>query len=294
MRAYPHLFAKLFGSPLMLHGAARVALERELLARMGVAHNPAPVAMDDEYDHDAHGDPEQATPADTWRMQRVFDRCGSVAIVTVAGVIDKHVSSMDLDCYGGCDLADVDAALGRCADDPSIECVVLAINSPGGSCMGTPETAARVAALCKEKEVVAFVDGVCASAAYYIASQADLVIATPSSVIGSIGVYIAVMDESRAMEMEGYKIELMKSGTFKAMGASFKSITPEERAIFQATSDEIYAEFTAAVNSKRPGVASETMQGQCFRGAKALAAGLADELTGQSLDEYVSDCMRLG
>ncbi len=274
----------------MLHGPARVALERELLARMGVNHNPAPRAMEDDYDAD-----EVAKPAaDSWRMQRVFERCGSIGIVTIAGVIDKHVSTMDLDCYGGCDLADVDAALGRCADDPSIEHVILAINSPGGSCMGTPETAARVAALANNKEVITFVDGVCASAAYYIGSQADLIIATPSSVLGSIGVYIAIMDESRAMEMEGYKIELVKSGTFKAMGASFKTLTPEERAIYQATSDEIYAEFTSTVNAKRPLVASETMQGQCFRGAKALAAGLADELTGQSLDDYLDACMRLG
>ncbi len=275
----------------MLHGPARVAIERELLARMGANHVQTPRAMDDDY---ASDNDEPAEEPQSWRMQRVLERCGSAAVVTISGVIDKHVSNMDLSCYGGCDLADVDAALGECADDPNIDLVILAINSPGGSCMGTPETAARVKALCKDKEVICFVDGVCASAAYYIGSQADLIVATPSSMIGSIGVYLAVLDESRAMEMEGYKVELVKAGTFKAMGASFKALTPEERSLMQSSVDEIYGEFTEAIRSMRPSVKDETMQGQCFRGAKAKAAGLVDDLVGVSLDDYLSERMSGG
>ncbi|WP_172682970.1 S49 family peptidase [Verrucomicrobium spinosum] len=78
---------------------------------------------------------------------------------------------------------------------------------------------------------------------YWLASQADVIAAAPSSCIGSIGVYMALLDETRALEMEGYTVNLIKAGKHKAMGASFQKLTDEERAIFQGQVDSIYADF---------------------------------------------------
>ena len=291
MRVYPHLFSKLFASPLMLHEPVRLGLERELLTRMGVTHSPRPRSYGDPaepFEDSIEIRKRMQATNDAWRVESIYQTFGNVGVVSITGVIDKHMSDFDMSCYGGCDLADVDRALSIAANDSKIERVALYVNSPGGSCIGVPETAARVAALTKEKEVHTFVDGVCASAAIYIGSQADKITAAPSAMLGSIGVYLAVLDESRALEMEGYKVELIKAGKFKAMGASFKPLSDEERAMLQAEVDEIYREFTGAVRARRGNIADETMQGQTFRGTKAKQVGLVDELFTGNLDEFVA------
>jgi protease-4 len=175
--------------------------------------------------------------------------------------------------------------------------VVLSINSPGGSVTGIPESAARVAALTKTKEVHAFVDAMACSAAYYIASQADHIAAAPSAILGSIGVYMAVLDATRNLEMEGYKVDLITAGKYKAMGSPFKPLSSEERAMLQSSCDALHADFRAAVKSGRRAatdagghqtVADSAMEGQWFDGKQALENRLVDELTGANLDEYVA------
>lgn len=276
---YPRLFSKMFASPLMMHAPTRTTFERELIAHISAQRNmigeitPAQQAM--------------STEEKQWRQGRVFQRVGKAAVITIDGVIDKRVSSFDLDCYGGVDLADVDEALNLAAD-PSISRVLLYVNSPGGSVTGTPETAARVAALAKIKRVEAFVDVMCCSAGYYIASQARKIAAAPSAIIGSIGVYMAIIDATRAMEIKGYAVQMISSGKYKGMGAPWKPLNDEERAMLQAQCDAIYEAFTAAVTSKRPKVQSSTMQGQWFSGEQADDLYLVDELTLDTPDERLS------
>jgi protease-4 len=310
MRISPHLFAKLFCSPLMISGHARYSLEFALLRRMGLggiegAPPPrSPIARDfgqpipDGPDENYIRYQKQGAATDAaMRIENIYSVYGSVAVVKLDGVVDKHISQMDIDCYGGCDLDDFNSALSVAAADPKIETVVLAINSPGGSVTGVPESAARVAALGRTKEVRAFVDGMACSAAYYIASQADLISCAPSATLGSIGVYMTLLDETRAAEMEGIKVEMITAGKFKAMGSPFKPLTDEERAMFQAQVDGIRDSFRAAVRSGRrqatePGghqtVLDSTMEGQSFDGAQSVPLRLADELTSATLDEYVA------
>lgn len=275
---YPRLFAKMFASPLLLHTPVRQTFERELIAhitgqRAGAIHpTESKAAM---------------TEDKQWRQSRVYQRVGNVAIVSVEGVIDKRVSSFDLSCYGGCDLADVDEALIRAAE-PDIKKVMLYVNSPGGSVTGTPETAARVAALAKTKQVHAFVDVMACSAGYYIASQARKISAAPSAIIGSIGVYMAVIDATRAMELEGIAVQMISSGKYKGIGAPWKPLAEDERAMLQEQCDAIYAAFKGAVLSARPKVKDSTMQGQWFDGTQADELQLVDELTMQTPDEMLA------
>lgn len=153
---------------------------------------------------------------------------------------------------------------------------MLAINSPGGVVTGVPEAAAAIAQLATIKPVVAVTDSQSASAAYWIASQATENWLTPSAEIGSIGVYSALVDESAAWAKDGYKLELMKAGAHKAAGIPGLPLSAEDRALMQASVDSIYAEFTAAVAARRPRMNQSRMQGQMFRGAAAVEAGLAD------------------
>jgi protease-4 len=290
MKFYPHLFAKLFCSPLLLHGPVRGSLERALLARMDLV----PVAPAE--DPETPADP--AAPQD-WRVGRIYQAIGNTAIISIVGIIDKGISAFEMECYGGCDLDDIDRALALANNDPVIERVVLYIKSPGGSAIGVPETGARIADIRTRKEIVCRVDVMACSGGFWLASQCDRIDATQSAILGSIGVYSAILDATRALELEGYKVELIKNGKFKAMGAPFKKLEPEERALIQEQSDDIYQEFTDAVRNGRGVVGAQmsetvsdgTMQGQSFRGRRALENGLCDRLVNATLDEYVADLL---
>ncbi len=276
MKGYPHLAAKLFAQPLMLHAPVREAFGRQLLSIIQAGGAPhAPHIESDREINQQH------------RVNQVYEKIGNVALIRFHGVVDKTISQFDMDCYGGLDLNDIDAALSRAANDPAVSKVVLDFNSPGGSVTGTPETAARVAALRETKEIHAYVSTLCASAAYYIASQADLIAAAPSATVGSIGVYIAILDESKALEFQGLSVELIKAGRLKGMGASFKPLSDEERGILQGSVDRIWADFKTACTTLRD-IGEGDMQGQCFDGTEAKGRKLVDELTHASLDEYVS------
>jgi len=117
-----------------------------------------------------------------------------------------------------------------------------------------------------------------ASAAYWIASAADRVVASPSATVGSIGVYIAIPDYSAAAEMAGIKMVVIKSGKFKGAGIEGTSLNADQIENLQASVDTIHTEFKDAVNMKRKLVKAEAMEGQVFSGKQAAAQGLVTGL----------------
>lgn len=265
----------------MLHEPTRSSFERALLSKMDLV----PASPGDE-------EPQEPQEAQSYRVSRIYTPIGNVALIQIVGVIDKHISDWDMMCYGGCDLNDIDQAIALARGDDAIEKVVLYINSPGGSAIGAPETAERIADLRSVKEVRARVDVMACSGGYYLASQADRIDGSESAYFGSIGVYCAILDATRALEMDGFKMEMITAGKYKAMGSPFKPMSPDERALFQANVDSIRDSFRSDVRSGRRAagaqVENETMEGQFFRGEKAMAAGLVDEMINATLDEYVS------
>lgn len=198
-----------------------------------------------------------------------------VATITVSGIIGKHLSALETMC-GGVDVDRLSAQLTEAAADDSVQVVVLDIDSPGGVVTGVPELAAQIRAL--GKPTLAFTDTQACSAGYWLAAACDSIVATPTADLGSIGVYIALLDDSAWYAKEGYKLELIKAGTFKGMGMSGQPLADAERALLQADVDAIYEMFTADVLTRRGSVSTETMQGQTFMGARAVTAGLADEI----------------
>lgn len=278
MRTFPY-FHKLFAAPLLLLPSVRSGMEFDLLSLLSmdrgvVALAPQAAAAEGEKMH--------------WRVASIYQSFGSVDVLQISGTIDKHISDSDMACYGGLDLNDVDSALTRASMSPA-ERVVIAFNSPGGSSMGVPETAQRIAKLRQTKEVHSFVDGYCCSGAQWLAAQADKTVMTPSSWVGSIGVYMAVLDATRALELEGYRVELIKAGKWKAMGAPFKSLTDDERGLLQMQVDDLFSEFRAAVRTGRGRkIADSTMEGQVILAKDAVDLGLVDEVTTSNLDEYVA------
>lgn len=219
----------------------------------------------------------QEVPANDGLQQEAV---ASIAIIPVAGIIAKHLSSLEIAC-GGCSLDHLREHFDAAVAQPDITDIVLYIDSPGGVVAGTPELARhmRTAAKAAGKRLHGFTDTLAASCAYWLASACDQIVCTPSATVGAIGVYMAVADLSKAREEAGVSVQLIKSGKFKDMGAGFRPLTEEEVAIFQSQVDALFALFKADIAAGRPGgVDAGVFEGQCFVGSQSTGVGLVDEI----------------
>lgn len=206
-----------------------------------------------------------------------------LAIIPVKGVIGKGLSELESLC-GCCDVHEIEEMLEECERDPSIKTIILDIDSPGGTSVGVPELANRIKNC--SKEVISFTGNECCSAAYWIGSQASAFYATPSSSVGSIGVYIAFPDCSEAYKMEGVKMDVIKSGAYKGAGIPGTSLDENQRKMLQQEVSDIHADFKEAVKSVRSFVEDSSMEGQQFSGKRAAEAGLVTSLT-NGFDEMI-------
>jgi signal peptide peptidase SppA len=168
------------------------------------------------------------------------------------------------------------------ADDPSIASIVLWCDTPGGDVRGIPELADAVWAARSKKNVVAIVEPLCASAGYWIASQAGSIIACPSGDIGSVGVFMAHTDCSAFNEKQGMKVTYIHAGQYKVEGNSNEPLSDNAKAYYQSEVDVIHHQFVGAVARGRR-VTKETVlskfgQGRCFSAAAALRAGMIDHI----------------
>lgn len=210
-----------------------------------------------------------------------------VAVVPVYGVLGKNMDTFDMMC-GGCPVDAVGKALDQAAAAKDIKQIVMDFGSPGGEVTGIAEQGNRIASLVAEakKPVYAFVDSQCCSAAYWLASQCSEIVATPSATLGSIGVYVAWLDPSVAMQLAGYQLQMFAAGDHKGMGMPGRALSAKEREMIQARVDDVYRKFTTAVTSTRVDVTKSVMQGQTFTGEQAIGNGLADVLV-NDWEEFV-------
>jgi signal peptide peptidase SppA len=207
----------------------------------------------------------------------VVGRTGSVAVIPIHGVLGKRVGGLAKS-SGATDIDDIAEALDQAVANPEVSGILLDIASPGGTTTGMPELADKIAAVSVKKPVVAWTDSQMASAAYWLAAGADSIYASKSAKIGSIGVYMAWLDDSRALEQQGYRAELIKRGKFKAIGVSGTSLTQEAREMLQQSVDQVYDWFTEHVRLFRDDVPQEAMEGQVFFAAQAQEFDLIDRV----------------
>lgn len=206
----------------------------------------------------------------------VLEKFPPFAVVPVKGMISKGLTELESLC-GACDVHDIEEMLEECEKDDSIKTIILDVDSPGGTSVGVLELSNRIKNC--SKEVISFTSSECCSAAYWLASQAGAgFYATPSSCVGSIGVYIAYPDCSEAYKMEGVKMDVIRSGLFKGAGIPGTSLDANQRQMLQDEVDEIHAEFKQSVKSVRSFVEDSSMEGQTFSGKKAAEAGLVTGL----------------
>ena len=198
-------------------------------------------------------------------------------VIPIAGVIGKGLSPIEK-MTGAVDVSDIADTIDDYAMNPQVTRIAFQVNSPGGTVTGVEELANKVRNI--SKPTMAYSDSEMASAAYWIASAADKVVASPSSTIGSVGVYMVVADYSEAAKAEGIKMIVIKAGQHKAIGVPGAEVTADQQTHLQEGVDEIYGDFKAAVLKTRKLVKAEDMEGQVFSGKQAaqrnLVTGLAD------------------
>jgi protease-4 len=208
-------------------------------------------------------------------------KAGKVGIVPLRGVVGKSLAPIDR-MTGAVDLDEFANDLEEMEADPEVETILVDISSPGGTVTGVEEASAMLARL--SKPTVAFTDTEAASAAYWIGSAADRFVATPSATVGSIGVYMAIPDYSKAFEQAGISMQVVKAGKLKGAGIEGTTLTEEQKEDLQEQVNSIHADFKASVKYKRKMVADEDMEGQVFSGKVAARKGLVTGLVGSMND----------
>lgn len=198
-----------------------------------------------------------------------------IGVVAIEGPILRKPDLFARVFFGASGSEDIGAALREAGGRDDIKAVFLNIDSPGGTVAGTPELAAAVASLNEKKPVYAFSSGLMCSAAYWVASQARAIYATPSAQVGSIGVVQAVIDNSAALDKAGIKVEVFSVGKYKAMGAPGTPLTDDQRELISSNLAEIAGEFHAAVLARGRAIPAEAMEGQTFSGKQAQRHNLA-------------------
>ena len=178
----------------------------------------------------------------------------------------------------------ISRAIRNARTDENVKAIVLRVNSPGGSALAS-ETILREMILTKaEKPVVVSMGDVAASGGYYISCHADTIVANPTTITGSIGVFGLLMNTQKLMKNKlGITIDTVKTNQFADMGSMYRSLTEKERNIIHKSVKDIYETFISHVAEGRNMSKKEVDaigQGRVWTGTDALDLGLVDVLGG--------------
>jgi len=176
--------------------------------------------------------------------------------------------------------------LDKAAADPAVRALIVRINSPGG---GVTASDLMYSELLHFKErtggrrpVVAVLMDVAASGGYYLACAADEIVAHPTTVTGSIGVIMQMVNFAGTMKKIGVGADAIISGRMKDAGSPLREMKPEEREIFQQLVDQFFDRFVAVVAAGRAGLnedqVREVADGRVHSARQALELGFVDRI----------------
>lgn len=200
----------------------------------------------------------------------------TVAVIPFHGPVTKKRSK-----FSEASAIELRAAVRQAAKDPTVDKIVLHIDSPGGAVSGIDDLAAEVREAKKLKPVVAYIEDLGASAAYWVASQATEIVANRGAFVGSLGVYGVIHDTSGAYEREGIKVHVVSSGGAKGKGVAGvpvdETTLSEERRLIEAITDL----FKLNVREGRKlthAATTDLFDGRVHMAGKALELGLIDRI----------------
>lgn len=207
------------------------------------------------------------------------------AVIPIHGTIAERVSLLS-ESSGGTSAQRIGDRLQAALDDTKVRNVLLDINSPGGAARGMNELAGMIRQARRTKPITAIANRLAASAGYWLASQANEVVAPRDASIGSIGVIAAHEDLSEQLKMQGVNVELITSSAHKAEGNSLGPLSESDRVAMQARVDDLHGLFVRDVADGRR-VAQKTVrsdfgQGRVLTAPEALQVGMIDRIATMS------------
>jgi len=204
---------------------------------------------------------------------------GKIAVISLSGTITTGDSSL----FSGSTITPelVRNYLTKMEKDKAVKAIVFRIESPGGEIAPCQEILWEIERVKETKPIVVSMGGTAASGGYYISTQANKIVALPTTMTGSIGVISAIPNIKGFLEKLGIQIEIFKGGKYKDMYQGLRELTPEEEEIMQQMIDEYYEHFIDVV-AKGRGLSEEEVRnlatGQIYTGTEAKELGLVDEL----------------
>ena len=211
------------------------------------------------------------------------DKSGNIIAVYYAyGEIDSSTSSASPD-GEGIDSKKVIKDLRKLKDDEDVKAVVLRVNSPGGSAYGSEQIWYAVSELKKEKPVIVSMGDYAASGGYYISCNADTIVAEPTTLTGSIGIFGMFPNAKGLTDKIGVNFDVVKTNKYADFGMLTRPMNDGEKGLMQMYVNNGYDLFLTRCSDGR-GISKEDLdkiaQGRVWTGSKAKELGLVDELGG--------------
>lgn len=257
MTLLPHMAARIFGAPLLIHRPKLEVILAVLGPRIGLSENGTPI------------------PSPTTRSPPVAG--GGIAVLPIYGTLVRRTVGLEA-ASGLTSYQDIAAQIDTAIADPAVAAIVLDIDSPGGESGGVFDLADRVRAAAQVKPVWALANDMAYSAAYAIGSAASRFFVTRTGGVGSIGVIAMHADQSVRDAQDGVRYTTVFAGARKNDLNPHEPISDEAHAFLKSEVDRIYGLFVDTVASHRS-LSSEAVRATeagVFFGNDAVAAGLAD------------------
>ncbi len=169
-------------------------------------------------------------------------------------------------------------------ESTNIKAILLSIDSPGGTVSATKKLYNKISSVRKKKPVIALIEGLAASGAYYVASACDRIVSSEAATVGSIGVLSTHVEFHQLLKKHGIHAEMFKAGRYKDIGSPFRKMTPQERQMYQELIDEFYLLFLRDVAHGRKQKMTKVKtwaEGKIFSARKALRLGMLDKIGGR-------------
>lgn len=266
---YTHIAGRLFNTPLLILPGKLDEIVAGLLPKLGMEdldHTPQPYALTQQFMSD--------------RDNTGYTVQGGVAVLDIFGAL-AHRTTLKANSSTVLGYERIAQSFDAAMNDPAVHAIILNLDSPGGEVAGVFELAAQIHAARGKKPIVAVVNDKAASAAYLIASAADSISVSDTSLTGSIGVVMCHVDHSKAIANAGLAVTHLYAGERKIDGNPFEPLSDEASKRFQDIISHHYQLFVGAVSAYRP-VLSEAAIRQTeagiYIGINGIKAGLADRL----------------
>lgn len=212
-------------------------------------------------------------------VKRAGARSGAIAVVPILGTIMQRSSQINI-CEGGTSTQAISAALRDANADDTVSDIILDIDSPGGSVYGVAELAAEIRA--SKKPVTAVANSLAASAAYWLGSAASEFFVTPGGEVGSIGVWMAHEDWSKALAEAGVDVTMISAGKFKTEGNPYGPLPADAKEFMQSRVNDYYGAFTRDVAKGRAVSVDQVRggmgQGRVLGASQAVGEKMVDDV----------------